>query len=98
MSNLQVLSTPGLEGYETIDRLREAVSRYSRQCTLQACVARPQAPWLGSGDTLHYARSTQGNACQPRLSGQDRRHSLFFVMQSPAPLCAGAAVACLSHS
>ena len=58
--------------------------------TAQVCVARPQEPWLGSNGTLHYARPSQGNASQPRLSGQDRRYSLsFFAMQSPASLCAG---------
>ena len=59
--------------------------RLPGQTRRQVCVARPQAPWLGASGALHYARSNQGNACQPRLSGKDRRHplSLCHAVASP---------------
>ena len=58
------------------------------------CQAAGALAWLGRRTAL--CSVNQGTVSQPRLAGKDRRHSLFFVMQSPAPLCAGAAVACLN--
>jgi hypothetical protein len=46
----------------------------------------PQKPWLGSGDTLHYARPNQGTVSQPRLFGKDRRHSLSFCHAIASPV------------
>ncbi|MDP3977287.1 MAG: thermostable hemolysin [Pseudomonas sp.] len=76
------------------------LERYlSQPATSQVCIARPQKPRLGLARAAHCTMldRTKGLSANPAYPERTAVTPCLFATQSPAPLCAGAAVACLSH-